>query len=171
MNLKSLIPVALAGMMSLAPGQASAASHASPKVPGIKQSVGLRNNNPGNIRKGTDKWLGAVGTDGTFVKFSTPEYGIRAMARNLKTYQTAHGCDTISKLIKRWAPHNENFTSKYIAFVSHKVGKKPIDKINLADKTELAKIIAAMIHFENGGNPYDDATIKKAIDLKEQKAT
>ena len=150
-------------MMSLASGQASAQV----KQPHVKQSVGVRNNNPGNIRVTGDKWVGAIGDDGTFVKFSKPEYGIRALAHNLKTYQDVHGLDTIGKIITRWAPRNENFTRTYTSFVCHKLGMKPTDKINLSDKEQLFKLVSAIIQFENAeDHPYDDATIKRAIDMK-----
>jgi hypothetical protein len=165
MKLKSLIPLGLAGAMSfLSPTNASAAGNA--KVSGITQSLGLRNNNPGNIRISGDKWMGAIGNDGKFVKFASPEYGIRALAHNLKSYQTLHGLNTIKSIIKRWAPKNENFTSRYIRFVAHKMGKKTTEELDLNKVDELLALVDAVIDFENSGNPYDDATMKKAISMK-----
>jgi len=42
---------------------------------------GVRNHNPGNIRKTKDKWVGSdvKQKDDAFVTFSTPEFGIRAL--------------------------------------------------------------------------------------------
>ena len=49
-----------------------------------------RNNNPGNIRTGSDAWQGANGSNAGFVKFDNPEYGVRAVAKNLYTSQEKH---------------------------------------------------------------------------------
>ena len=53
-------------------------------------SRGLRNNNPGNIRKTGDKWQGlsTTQTDDSFFQFTDAKYGIRAMAKLLKNYQS-----------------------------------------------------------------------------------
>ncbi|MBN5203088.1 hypothetical protein JY494_26615, partial [Serratia marcescens] len=65
---------------------------------------GLRNNNPGNI-EASDKnpWEGQTGSDGRFAKFETPEHGIRALGKNLLSYQR-QGYDTVSEIVNRWAP-------------------------------------------------------------------
>ena len=49
---------------------------------------GIRNNNPGNIRKSNVKWQGlaAEQTDGAFYQFTRPEYGIRALCRVAKKH-------------------------------------------------------------------------------------
>lgn len=79
---------------------------------------GIRNNNPGNIRRGS-RWLGlsAVQNDKEFCSFSSMEYGIRALLITLRTYYNKHHCDTVRKVISRFAPSNENNTEKYIKFV------------------------------------------------------
>ena len=156
---------ALAGSLAFSP-VASAASKTNPpayKVQGVKQSVGLRNNNPGNIRKGI-KWNGAVGDDGAFVKFATPEDGIRALSLNLRAYQKKYKLDTIAGIINRWSPPKENPTSNYVNFVAKKMGKTPIDKINLSDRKTLTDLVTAIIEFENAGNPYPAEIIKKGIE-------
>ncbi|MFU2316820.1 hypothetical protein [Rahnella sp. PCH160] len=49
---------------------------------------GLRNNNPGNIEASdANPWEGQIGSDGRFAKFETPEHGIRALGKNLLSYQ------------------------------------------------------------------------------------
>lgn len=48
---------------------------------------GLRNNNPGNIEAGSNPWEGQTGSDGRFATFATPEHGIRALGKNLLSYQ------------------------------------------------------------------------------------
>lgn len=70
-------------------------------------SRGIRNNNPGNIRRGED-WKGLVrdgqDTDEAFCRFVAPEYGIRAMVLILRRYRQKHNLNTISEIIRRWAP-------------------------------------------------------------------
>lgn len=166
MKLKSLIPMSvLAGSLMMSPGQASAQGKPKPeyKVKGIKQSLGLRNNNPGNIRKTNIKWNGAIGSNSGFVVFETPEDGIRALSRNLKVYQAKYKLNTVAGIISRWAPSSENPTQKYIQFVSKKMGKSPTEKINLADNKTLTDLVTAIIEYENAGNPYPPDLIQRGI--------
>ncbi len=123
---------------------------------------GLRNNNPGNIRKNITKWLGLADnqTDPDFFQFATPEYGIRAMAVTLNTYMTRYGLNTIRGMISRWAPPSENDTEAYIAAVAKDAGVGPDDVINDAN---LPDIVAGIIKHENGLNPYSDDTINNAV--------
>lgn len=90
---------------------------------------GIRNFNPGNIRhvKGT-RWQGmsANQNDPAFVQFTGAQWGIRALARTLITYQDKHQLRTIRQIIGRWAPPNENNTESYIRQVATRVGVSPI---------------------------------------------
>ncbi len=54
--------------------------------------------------------------------FSTPIYGIRALARTLISYQVKHGLRTIRQKIGRWAPASENDTVAYIKAVCEDSG-------------------------------------------------
>ena len=126
---------------------------------------GLRNNNPGNIEKSKETWVGAVGNDGRFLKFQTPEYGVRAMARIIKNYQKNYGIDTVEKLIHRWAPPSDNNpTDKYVNYVSKLSGFAKDQKLDLTHETTLLKIMDAMIKFENGRG-LDARTVMKGIRL------
>ncbi len=149
MKLKSLLPIGLAGALSLG------ALAGEPR--------GIKNNNPGNIRKSSIKWNGAVGDDGVFVKFATPEDGIRAMGRILRVYEKKYGFNTIRSIVTRWAPPSENDTESYIAFVSKKMGKKSNEPLNIGSDAELAKLVTAIIEREVGIVPYDNETIVKGI--------
>ena len=125
---------------------------------------GIRNNNPGNIRKSNIQWKGAIGDDGVFVKFASPEYGIRAMARILRVYNNKYKINTVRGIISRWAPTSENRTDDYVAFVSKKIGKKPDEPIDINNKQELAKLITAIIQKEVGRVPYNHVTILRGIE-------
>jgi hypothetical protein len=127
------------------------------------KSRGIRLNNPSNLRHGV-KWQGmsADQPDKDFVKFLTPEHGLRAMYKNLMTYRTKHKLDTIGGIISRWAPPNENNTKAYIDFVSKRMGISPTAKLSLAMYPELMRAIITM---ENGEQPYTNQQINAGISL------
>jgi hypothetical protein len=129
---------------------------------------GIRNNNPGNIEyKPKTKWQGLANppTDGRFCIFTSPTYGIRALARVLITYQDKSNIRTISGVIKRWAPDHENNTVAYINAVSKACGVGPDDQIDLQTFDHLKPLVEAIIRHENGQCPYSDAQITKALVL------
>jgi hypothetical protein len=125
---------------------------------------GLRNNNPGNIRRTADKWLGLqpVQNDADFFQFTDPVYGIRAMSRILSKYQ-ARGLTTVEEIISTWAPSSENNTTAYVNYIAQALGVLPWEPINLQEHKP--QLIAAIIRYENGINPYDASTIQDGIRL------
>ncbi|AXF75513.1 structural protein [Salmonella enterica] len=129
---------------------------------------GIRNNNPGNIRWG-DEWKGLVPetqrTDKSFCQFKSAEYGIRAMIIILRNYQRKHGLSTISGIINRWAPTNENDTQSYINSVAKATGVDPDQRIDTSDSRFMMKLLQAIIQHENGDQPYSFDVFVKAIDL------
>ena len=129
---------------------------------------GIRNNNPGNIRWG-DEWKGLVPetqrTDKSFCQFKSAGYGIRAMIIILRNYQRKHGISTISGIINRWAPTNENDTQSYINSVAKAMGVDPDQRIDISDSRFIMKLLQAIIQHENGDQPYSFDVFVKAIDL------
>lgn len=125
---------------------------------------GIRNNNPGNIRHSRDRWQGMAEkqTDAEFVQFTAPEWGIRAMAIILRNYRDRHRLRTLAEMLARWAPPNENNTDAYIESVAKRSGVAAQQVVRDAD---FPRIIAAMIHHENGVQPYTVAQIQSGIDL------
>ncbi|MER5002585.1 structural protein, partial [Providencia stuartii] len=92
-----------------------------------KQARGIRNNNPGNIDYNkANNWKGQLPHDPSieprFCRFESPVYGIRALMALLRTYQRKYGLKTVSGLIDRWAPTNENNTRAYINGVAKELG-------------------------------------------------
>ncbi len=136
-------------------------------------SRGLRNNNPGNIRHGGSAWVGAsvAQTDPDFLQFSSPGWGLRAIARTLLTYgrkrRAADGSpiDTLGEIITRWAPPGENDTAAYIADVAKRTGLDPDRVLNLQDQPTLRLLTDAIVHHENGGNPFSSNAIADAVQL------
>ncbi len=128
---------------------------------------GIRNNNPGNIRRTADQWEGMaeVQTDPEFVQFISPEYGFRAMVRILRSYER-RGVVTIQDIITTYSPSSENNTTNYIRFVATELDRSPDTAIDL-DRDALP-LIRAMATFENGArfaNYYDDQIIQQGIAL------
>jgi len=127
---------------------------------------GIRNSNPGNLRKSHDVWQGetAVQSDPDFVTFQAPEWGLRAMAKVLLNYQRA-GLDTVRKIIGRWAPTNENDTDAYVASVAMYVGVNEDARLDLTHPDLLVKLMKAIVRHENGQQPYTDEQFTQALRL------
>ena len=113
---------------------------------------GILNNNPCNIRISTDKFQGEVqpSADKEFKQFETMAYGYRAAFRVLCTYINNYKCDTIRKIISRWAPKNENHTENYIRVVSERSGIPENDRVYADNREMMIRIVAAMSYVENG---------------------
>lgn len=113
---------------------------------------GLRNNNPGNIRKNNIVYQGEVvpSKDEAFKQFTTMAYGYRAMFTVLHTYQRKYGISTISDAIIRYAPAIENHTTAYIDAVSEWSGVPPTSHITTTNADVMVSIVAAMSRVENG---------------------
>jgi len=134
---------------------------------------GIRNNNPGNIRRSSDQWQGLAAdqTDPDFFRFAHPRFGIRAMARVLQVYQEHHGLRTIREIVNRWAPSVENPTGDYVTAVAIWAGFDADEPIDVTQYDTALRLIRAMIRFENGHPPegrdywYDDATYEMGLRL------
>jgi len=114
---------------------------------------GIRNNNPGNLKRTTIQWQGKVpfsdSTDGTFEQFYKYKYGIRAMIKDLQNDYRVDGMRTLKKLITAYAPSSENNTSSYIAEVSGWTGINP-NAILPDTKSTWKTLCIAMARRENG---------------------
>lgn len=128
---------------------------------------GIRNNNPGNIRRSKDPWQGLAEkqTDRSFFRFESAIYGIRALARVLITYQDKHQLRTIKSIIGRWAPKSENDTDAYVRTVANQSGFDVSQKLDMHRFEHLRPIVEAIIWHENGQQPYSEAEVTKALVL------
>ncbi len=112
---------------------------------------GLRNNNPGNIRRNSDVFQGEkTSSDREFKQFESMAYGYRAIFKILSNYYRSYKLDTIRKMIGRWAPENENDTDAYVKAVSDYAGISADDPININDREQMIRIVAGMSKVENG---------------------
>lgn len=131
-------------------------------------SRGISNNNPGNIIISTASWLGKItpSRDPKFETFDSMEHGIRALAKILLTYYRSYSLDTITGIIKRWAPAVENDVTAYIDDVCTQTGYTADQVLVLISDTVLAALVKAIIGHENGhNNPVTDAQIDRGVEM------
>jgi hypothetical protein len=121
-------------------------------TPGTTSGVrGIRNNNPGNIRKGSKKiWLGEVwpSQDASFVQFMTMAYGVRALLIDLVN-KHKQGLNTVQKIIYKYAPPTENYSARYAKFVADAMGLTVTEPFDMT-QANLLKFAKAVARFENG---------------------
>ncbi|HEB8582094.1 hypothetical protein [Klebsiella pneumoniae] len=125
---------------------------------------GVRNNNPGNLEaSSSNPWIGQTGSDGRFAKFETPEHGIRALGRNLISYQR-QGIDTVGEIINRWAPPSDNNdTVAYIKAVCAQLGVTANQPLDASNPDTLQALCAAIIKHENGTQPYSPDQLSTGV--------
>lgn len=115
-------------------------------------SRGLRNCNPGNIRRSNTKYQGekTPSTDSAFKQFESLEWGYRAVFMLLHTYRVRGYGDTIEKMISRYAPPSENNTEAYISRLCRATGidrDAPLDTLN---SEQMVPVVCAISAVENG---------------------
>ena len=115
-------------------------------------SRGLRNRNPGNIRRSGSRFRGEVvpGRDASFKEFETMAWGYRAMFVLLDGYRRRHALSTIRQFITRYAPPSENFTDGYIRFVARTAGIDADTPLDTRSPRDMIPIVCAMSEIENG---------------------
>jgi len=130
-----------------------------------KKPRGIRNNNPGNLENNGIDWVGlsVVQDDSRFYQFAKPEYGIRALARVLKTYESKYGLNTVEGIINRWAPPHENNTASYQEHIARVLGVSVDEHFEVT--ANLVPLAEAIIIHENGSNPYSIELIAEGVAL------
>lgn len=115
-------------------------------------SRGLRNRNPGNIRRSGSRFRGEVipGRDASFKEFETMAWGYRAMFVLLDGYRRRHALSTIRQFITRYAPPSENFTDGYIRFVARTAGIDADTTLDTRSPRDMIPLVCAMSEIENG---------------------
>jgi hypothetical protein len=98
----------------------------------------VRNNNPGAMMPG-----------GKLATYPDMQTGLMALDNNLQSYGK-QGVNTISGVISKWAPPNENDTQAYIKDVSQRLGVKPDQKIDLTNPLVRQSLSTAIALHENG---------------------
>lgn len=131
---------------------------------------GIRNNNPGNIRRSSSKWQGKVphsqSTDKEFEQFTSMAYGVRAMARLIHTYITKYKVQNLEEVVLKYAPSVENNTESYIRAVEKraKINRLAPIKSYFYKDTGMFALIEAMTYHENG-RAVKSSDISKGISM------
>lgn len=128
---------------------------------------GIRNNNPLNIERGRNRWVGMrkEQNDPRFLQFLSMSWGIRAGFRILQTYQLRYNLWTLRQIINRWCPPTEkgNLTDQYVNYVAMKSGISPDEVLppvwSKEDRELWVTIVSRMILMECG-QPVDCKTIQ-----------
>lgn len=98
----------------------------------------LRNNNPGAMMPG-----------GKLAQYPDMQTGLQAMDSNLASYGK-QGVNTLTGVISKWAPPNENNTQAYIQDVSQRLGINPTQPIDLSNPAVRQAISTGIMLHENG---------------------
>ncbi len=118
-------------------------------------SRGIRNNNPGNIRKGVSRFRGEVfpSQDLEFKQFSTAAWGYRAIFLLIYNYNALYGINTLEGVIKRWVPPCENNTRLYTEVVAQRLRVEPSAYIDASDRETMINFAWSISKIENGETP------------------
>ena len=104
-------------------------------------------NNPLNVRYNPlNRWIGQSGQTSGFCNFSDILYCIRAVAYLIMISYRKQGLYSVSEVISRYAPADENNTSTYIKFVCLKTNFSPTSHIITV--RQVAELIFFMSRFE-----------------------
>lgn len=128
---------------------------------------GIRNNNPGNIRRNSIQWDGALSQadaiangmtyDPDFVQFQAPQWGVRAIGHILLSKQ-ARGLSTVDAIIRDYSATDQD---AYVQHVADALGVNPGDPIDV--QSQLPALATAIIQQENGQQPYDPNQITQWV--------
>lgn len=135
------------------------------QMTGLSEPMGVRNNNPLNIRKGND-WQGETDPDHTrnYEAFVSPEYGFRAGARILYSYNR-RGINTIRAIVAVFAPKGDNNDpDHYTKMVSKWTRIDPDTPINMNNNDTVAEVLQAMGRMEVG-KVYPFQTALKGVQM------
>lgn len=131
---------------------------------------GLRNNNPGNLRRTNIAWQGKIpfsqSSDEQFEQFTSVIYGLRAMLKDVIN-DINKGKNTVKLLITEYAPPSENNTNAYINSVAKTLGVAPTKRLTEVNSAFLVKLIRAILQVELGKahTELTDTDIIKAITM------
>lgn len=122
----------------------------------FKLPLGIRNNNPGNLRSNVGMDYPTVRNRG-FAVFRSMDDGLKALATLIWRYGLCSETRTPFGFISRYAPASENDLHMYVSIVCRTMGiasevAKTADMC-IEDVTNATNLMRAIIHVENGYAP------------------
>lgn len=127
----------------------------------VKETRGMRNHNPLNIRWNPSvTWEGQTGHDSAgFCRFRDDLMGYRAAFANLRSYRRFHSVTKVGEIIARWAPPSENLTVEYVKFVCQEAHLNYDQEIDYRSE-ECRRMVKAMAKIESNMTTDDDILIR-----------
>lgn len=138
-----------------------------PSASGPTSSVASRaerNNNPGNLEFRGQRGAVPEPGSGRFAKFESAAEGVSALVGQLRRYG-AQGRDSISKIIAKYAPANENDTQAYIAALSKRMGVGADQTLNLNDPNTLSGLVKGISRHESGSDFLSNQDVLSGINM------
>ena len=83
--------------------------------------------------KGSNYPVATEDRGGSFVRFESMEWGIRAAFVLLRTYSVKYRANCVADIIKKWAPPSENNTDRYIKNVCFWTGFGGLQRLTEKD--------------------------------------
>lgn len=118
-----------------------------------KMPIGIRNNNPGNLRQNVGLSYPTITEDG-FAKMHSIQDGAQAMLSLLWQYYDAHHYTTLFEIITHYAPATENDVTAYITNVCRLANLNPLKAktydLGLDHFWNMLDLARAMTIVENG---------------------
>jgi len=125
-----------------------------------------RRNNPGNMRFYNVGWQGENPTglrQGDFTQFRTPQDGVRAMIRNLRTIAKRNGT-TLDKIVPVYSPKSENNTARHIQNIATLSGLRRNQTIDFNNDSQVARLARGLIQAESGKSVANWFTPQEILD-------
>ena len=154
-----------AGKVDVRVSGAQAGLGTPPSVPDkVLNTIGYKFCNPLNIKAFGNNWSGMVGQDARgHAIFETPQDGICAAAKILKTYASKYGINTVDGIVDRFCAASDGVTRAYISNVCKAMGVNPGEALDVKDPQVMTKLISAMMRQEIGAVAYSQETITAGV--------
>lgn len=154
-----------AGKVDVRVSGAQAGLGTPPSVPDkVLNTIGYKFCNPLNIKAFGNNWSGMVGQDARgHAIFETPQDGICAAAKILKTYASKYGINTVDGIVDRFCAASDSVTRAYISNVCKAMGVNPGEALDVKDPQVMTKLISAMMRQEIGAVAYSQETITAGV--------
>lgn len=154
-----------AGKVDVRVSGAQAGLGTPPSVPDkVLNTIGYKFCNPLNIKVFGNNWSGMVGQDARgHAIFETPQDGICAATKILKTYASKYGINTVDGIVDRFCAASDGVTRAYISNVCKAMGVNPGEALDVKDPQVMTKLISAMMRQEIGAVAYSQETITAGV--------
>lgn len=154
-----------AGKVDVRVSGAQAGLGTPPRVPDkVLNTIGYKFCNPLNIKVFGNNWSGMVGQDARgHAIFESPQDGICAAAKILKTYSSKYGINTVDGIVDRFCAASDGVTRAYISNVCKAMGVNPGEALDVKDPQVMTKLISAMMRQEIGAVAYSQETITAGV--------